>query len=215
MTPGPLPESRLRSALWGPSEIEPWPSGPLVCLQTSPKHAHTHTYTHTLLNLFARLLAATAHLLPTHRKSEDSEATQGWMGKPCLRASIWRRQPQVGRERADGWDGRHPRCGCQHMLLACRPLLMQSPLPGMPLTRSPSSETLGAVPFPPCSVFTPTPRPTAPCTQFPRFHHSGPGPLIRPLACEWPKGRAWVCFLSAPPVHNTGWAQSTSLARTG
>ena len=36
VTPGPLPESRLRPALRGPGEIEPLPSGPLVCLpQTS------------------------------------------------------------------------------------------------------------------------------------------------------------------------------------
>lgn len=32
MTLGPLPESRLRPALRGPSEIEPLPKGPLVCL---------------------------------------------------------------------------------------------------------------------------------------------------------------------------------------
>lgn len=39
----------------------------------------------------------------------------------------------TGREGMSGWLGRSPPC-CQHMLLAFRPLLMQSPLPGMPLT---------------------------------------------------------------------------------
>jgi hypothetical protein len=165
VTPGPLPESRLRPALWGPSKIKPLPSSPLNCLQTTP--------THTLPSIASLgFLAAVTQIPPTHRKSGGSETTQGWIGKLSLCQGVTK--TAIGQQGL-GWLWRQcrPHQGFQSMLLA--------------LSLSTCS-AFGLVPLTPLSVLellSPSSSPSVlPHCQ---FYHPIPEllmPTFRAVSCE-------------------------------
>ena len=90
-----------------------------------PQHTHT-------LNLSSlRLLAATGHLPPTHGKSEDSRALQGWEGK---RVSVPRLEEGDQRSGGIGLVAEMAAAHINTARLRFLPLLMGCLLPGMPLT---------------------------------------------------------------------------------
>lgn len=223
MTLGPLPESRLRPGLWGPNEIEPLPSSPLICLQNSPTHAHMHTHPpRTSLPQDSWLPQLICHPptgnLRIQRLRKDGR--ENWASMPGPEEGSHR----SGRMGPAAQAAANPRYRCQLRFLASRHLLLQCPLPGMPLTPLciwlDTGNLSPTAPFPPHSVLA-LPGPTAPYTpSLPPGLIPSLVPALQMLTLASPglevaQGQG-PCLLSLSTINaHVGWAQSRYLPRIG